>query len=716
MISNHLVLPAAEAWGSPPGVRRRLRETRWIAAAAVLGGALAYERLFGAQFTLASIGFVSFAAVLQLAPAVLGGLYWRGASRTGALAGICVGGLVWAYTLVVPILARSGWLPASLLVEGPFGVEPLAPEGLFDVHLDAVSHAVLWTLVLNGGAFVLGSLLFPPLREEEERTAGLVRLLGAAPARERDETPAVADATEKRRLAARLFAAYHGEEAGERLADACLARVGARAPGSLTALQLAQLQAEVETCLAAAIGSGAAHAAVRRHPLVGPEESRAISSAYAEILAELNVSPADIQRRIDFHRERERFLAREAEAQRFLAGVGGLLGSSLDVAGTARTAVRLPVPYLAEAALLVLPRHGRDPPRAFFAHADPGREAEASAAAEAATGALERAPELARALATSLPVVVGARPGEESWPPALAASLPRGRRITVPLLAGEQTLGALTLFAGEGGALRPPDEIGLAQELGRRLAIALENARAFERAEEAVRVRDEFLAVASHELKTPLTPLRLRIQTLERLVDRGELGTLPQEKLAQLFRGAEDAVLRVAKLVDDLLDVTRITAGRLVLRPEPMDLSASVRAAVERHAAQLAEARCALQVSAPASLTGAWDPDRIEQVVGNLLANAAKYAPGGRVEVRVEGNDERARIVVRDDGPGIAPEDQERVFLPFERAPREGREAPGLGLGLFIVRQIVEAHGGTIRLASAPGAGTTFTVELPRGG
>ncbi len=232
--------------------------------------------------------------------------------------------------------------------------------------------------------------------------------------------------------------------------------------------------------------------------------------------------------------------------------------------------------------------------------------------------------------------------------------------------------------------------------------------RARRREEEAVRVRDEFLAIASHELRTPLTPLRLQLQATIRQLRRGEIGMKDVE--AQL-EAAVRQTKRIATLVNDLLEVSRISMGRLTLHPETMDLAEAAREVLERHEPEARNVGCALSLRAE-SAVGTWDKLRIDEVLANLLTNAIKYGAGQPVEVAVERADVTARLTVRDHGIGIPREDQERIFDRFERAVSV-RSYGGMGLGLYVVRQIVVAHGGSIRVQSAPGQGSTFTVELP---
>jgi signal transduction histidine kinase len=237
---------------------------------------------------------------------------------------------------------------------------------------------------------------------------------------------------------------------------------------------------------------------------------------------------------------------------------------------------------------------------------------------------------------------------------------------------------------------------------------ARERARAVE-LQAALRIRDTFLSIASHELKTPLTALKLSAQGLLR-ASAGAPG--PATRAAELVLAQ---VTRLTTLVNALLDVSQMNEGRLRLEPVALDLASLVREVAGRLAGDAVAAGSTLEVDAPAPVEGRFDRLRVEQVVTNLLSNAIKYGEGRPVTVRVDGDAGAAEVLVRDRGIGIAAGEQARIFERFERADG-ARGYGGFGLGLWIVRELVTAHGGSIAVESAPGAGSTFRVRLPRGG
>ena len=239
-----------------------------------------------------------------------------------------------------------------------------------------------------------------------------------------------------------------------------------------------------------------------------------------------------------------------------------------------------------------------------------------------------------------------------------------------------------------------------------------ERARALQ-AREALRERDEFISVAAHELRTPLTALQLKLQGLERGLragmreKRGSAANL-ETRLDGALRQTE----RLSSLIERLLDVSRIAAGRLELAPERFDLAALVHQVADDFKDPAAAVGSELRVNAAQSVEGSWDRLRMEQVLVNLLSNAVKYGAGRPVSVKLDAAGDRVRLTVADEGIGIAPEDIGRIFTRFERAAPL-RHYGGLGLGLYISRHIVDAHGGRIDVQSNLGQGSTFVVDLP---
>ncbi|HEX8820591.1 MAG TPA: ATP-binding protein [Archangium sp.] len=280
--------------------------------------------------------------------------------------------------------------------------------------------------------------------------------------------------------------------------------------------------------------------------------------------------------------------------------------------------------------------------------------------------------------------------------------------MAVPLRARGRILGILLFSTSEPGRRYSPDDLTMAEELARRTVATLENARLFRESQEAVRLREEFLEVASHELRTPLMSLNLQLELLQRGLS---------EQSRQTGTGRLSAVrrqlTRLTLLVDSLLDVSRISAGRLELELSEVDLVELVRDALDRMHGVFAQTGSEVTLHAPSEpLVGRWDAARLDQVVMNLLGNAARYGQGRPIRLELRTDNAQVFLRVRDEGIGIAPEDRERIFGRFERAVSR-RHYGGMGLGLYITRQIVEALGGEVWAESDLGRGSTFEVRLP---
>ncbi|HEX8705650.1 MAG TPA: ATP-binding protein [Myxococcaceae bacterium] len=276
----------------------------------------------------------------------------------------------------------------------------------------------------------------------------------------------------------------------------------------------------------------------------------------------------------------------------------------------------------------------------------------------------------------------------------------------VPLCAPRRTVGLLLLYK-EQGASFSAKELDLWTAAAGQLAVAVENARLLREAQAALRVREEFMSIASHELKTPLTPLKLSLFTMERRISAGQ----PVE-LSSVLKSKRQ-VDRLVGLVDDLLDASRLELGKLELHRSPLEIGQLVAEVVDqfRHAFERP-----FTVDVPRRrLWVQGDRDRLEQVIVNLLENAHKYSPAGEpIHVEMEDQEGEIRIHVKDHGIGIPGADQAQVFQRFYRARNVShRNFGGLGLGLFISHSICKLHGGNLSLASAEGLGSTFTVTMP---
>ncbi|MCY1017741.1 GAF domain-containing sensor histidine kinase [Pyxidicoccus sp. MSG2] len=413
---------------------------------------------------------------------------------------------------------------------------------------------------------------------------------------------------------------------------------------------------------------------------------------------------------------------KRAEARtRFLAEAGALLSSSLDYERTLAAVARVAVPSLADWCAVDMPEPDGQVRKLVVAHQDPERVRVAMdfharypplLSAAGGIGKVLRTgePEFVEHLTQEMVDAAGSDPVRRDAVRALGIR----SLICVPLRSRGRIIAALTLVYADSDRHYTEADLYLAQELALRASAAIDNAALYREAQEAVAARDTFLGVASHELNTPLTSLALNLQTLQRAVEQLPLDAHPgRPAVGPKFQSAQRQVARLASLIRELLDVSRITEGRLKLEPEPMDLAELAREVAARAAEDAARAGCELRLRIPASVEGVWDRLRLDQVVQNLLSNALKYGHGQPVDLELEDGADAVTLRVKDRGLGISAEDQARLFQKFERLASE-RHYSGFGLGLWIVKQVVDALGGRIHVDSAPGQGATFTVVVPR--
>jgi Na+/proline symporter/signal transduction histidine kinase len=594
MLVNHLVLPLAALFRPLGFLRRRSMHCRWAGVAAAIALGLWFERMVGESYALVNMGVISFAAAIQFAPPILGGLFWAGAHRAGALLGLGSGLAVWGYTLLAPALAKSGWISGDLLDQGPWGLSLLRPEALMGLAgLDPLTHSVFWSLAANLGLFLLGSLALRQDPAEATLARAYVHVLGADPVAPAALGQATIPLEGKARILAEALRPFYGQHQARQVLDSSLRRAGLAGRERLSLHELSELHAEVEHVLAGTVGSSVAHGALAAAGLLTPAETEQLSRVYADILADLNLPPEELRRRVDHHQEREALIARHA--------------AELEETVEART---------------------RD----------------------------------------------------------LAAK---------------------------------------ARELAEK-AHELEEANI--RLRELDHMKSAFLSSVSHELRTPLTS----VLGFAKLIRKDLAAVFPHlarehpdtghrcRRVVDNLDIITDEGERLTRLINDVLDLTRIEDGRMIWRDQDAPLRPLLDRAAQAVSGQFAaNPAVRLVTELPDRLPVLrLDPDHLLQVLLNLLGNAGKFTAAGEVRLTAGPTPDGGwRVSVTDTGPGIAPEDLPHIFEAFYQASRDTLEDKprGTGLGLTISRRIMAHYGGDIRVESAPGRGAAFHVLIPPG-
>ncbi len=723
MLTNHLLLPLVR-WVPWLGfLRRHLLRCKWAAVALVLILSHGFERLIGQTFMLANIGMISFAAVFQFAPAIVGGMFWRQANKWGALAGLTAGFVTWLYTLLLPALIRVGWFSRSILENGPWGIAALNPESLFGLRgLPALSHTLFWSFFFNVGAYVLVSIW-----QEQSPTEKRLALAFSGEGRDAALPPdknrhtASIDLAAKRLEIGKVLQRYLDETEAQSILARCMAASHLDGKAHITIVELIKLHSEVEKSLAGAIGAPAAHKALTGSAVFTPQESLELSEVYTDILASLRISPEELYAKLDYYREKEALLtSHAAELQEYSKALElRILEQEKTEAALAESEAKYRSIFenAPEGIFQVTPEGqmiSASPAMATILGFD--SPAELMAALESIGKNTYVQPEdhqtlMARltteGVVTDFECQLRRRDGSPVWT-AIRARAVRAANGSLLLIEGflqdisQRKRSEVALQeAYRNMEQRVADRTAELQAANRELLTAKETAEA------ATRAKSEFLANMSHEIRTPMNGV---IAAAE-LALNDELPT----KTAHFLKIIQSSAISLLGIINDILDFSKIEAGKLDLEAGPFNLENALDGVTSMFLNKVAEKNLELVVAihpeTPTDLVG--DALRLQQILKNLLDNAIKFTEkGGVIELGVApsaGEPGVLQFHVRDSGVGIDPEYRRTLFNPFTQEDASiTRKYGGTGLGLSICKQLVEIMGGTIGVESTPGAGSTF--------
>lgn len=680
MISNHLLLPLVD-WIPQLGIiERQLLRARWLAVAVFILMGYGFDQLVGEYFPLVDMGMMAFVAVLQLAPALVGGLFWRGGNRRGALLGLISGFFIWAYTLLLPAFVRAGWFSRELLEQGPFGLEILRPGSLMGLAApDPISHALFWSMLFNVGLYVLGSLWLKPSDKSQSQAEAFVGAMGDVSLfrGSSHDKPSIALGDKRRRIV-KIFDRFFGPQRAAQLTKQALAETSLTGKKMVSIADLAELYDQVEKLLAGAIGSATANRALSQAELFTPSESEELTEMYAEILADLRARPEDVKRKIDFYQERESLIQEHAQE---LEDKVVQLENQMSLRREAETALReseeryrLAIESSSDGVAVI-----RDQKIIWCNN----RLAEIF-------GRGNRSDILGRSLKTII------HPDDQSW--VLSLNQMRQEGHTVPTrydFKGIKKDGTFLYIAVSAATFNYH---------GRLLVLAyLRDVTARRQAEEEIRhlsrrliegmeeERRRLAADLHDEFGQSLTALHLGVESLRKSLD---------PSLAEHQARCQKLIADIEVLADNMRNIST------ELRPDMLDHLGLVPT-VDWFVGDFRQRLDGMKVDFSAVGFGRrrLDPQVeivLYRVLQESLNNVAKHSGARRVSVQLTYSHPQVIMVVQDNGQGF---DKQKILTR-----PDGRRR---GIGLTSMRERVAWAGGTIDIRSAVGKGTMVRVALP---
>jgi signal transduction histidine kinase len=454
------------------------------------------------------------------------------------------------------------------------------------------------------------------------------------------------------------------------------------------------------------------------------EQRAKLVHSQAQLAEEAARRAQTLAARLDTTRQELQRALHAAERSRrhsaFLAEAAGQLASSLEPQASLGQVAALTVPLLADWCLIDLAR-AQGFERVAVGAGDPAEAPLAAkllgpcpTPADAPAGPWHAMRGGGPEVSTDISAAVRLGIAGDEFRLGLIETVQFHRYLCLPIVARGRTLGTLTFLFVTARPGLPEADLALAADLAGRIGLTLDNIELYRSVQQALQIRDDFISIAAHELRTPLSPLQLTLQSMQASLRMQDAQRIQPPALLQRVDVAVRQTERLTTLINNLLDVSRLRAGGPELHLEEVDLSEVAHDAVHRCVDEAGRVGSRIEVIASVPVWGNWDRLRLEQMASNLLSNAIKYGGGHPIEVRVEAEGDRARLSVRDHGIGISLENQERIFRRFERAVPD-RYTTGFGLGLWIVSELARALGGKVEVKSELGAGSTFSLVLPRG-
>lgn len=684
MMTNHLLLPLV-GWIPFLGfLKRYLLKCRWAAVAFYMLLCYWFEDRVGESYMLVNIGLISFAAMLQFAPPILGGIFWRRANKTGALLGMGAGFLVWFYTLFFPSFVKSGWVAHRLLDEGPWGIAFLNPEHLFGLTgLDPLSHTVFWSMLFNVCCYVLGSLYADASEEELSLAEEFVGVLApGSPLYRPRGREAYIDLSQKVGDIRKILGQYFSQQDADAILHKCMKEACIDARQKVSIVQLVELQSEVEKSLAGSIGSAAAYKALSNAIIFTPREARDLSEVYAEILSDLKVTPGELKQKIDYYQEREMLLVRQSEELE-----EKISQLEKEIAERVR----------AQRAL----QESEERYRSLVETMNEGLEIEDE------NGMITYVNEkLCRMWGCSRDEIIGRSLMEfieEAQRKIVHEQLLRRNR-------GEIVSYETTWAAREGEKISTivssVPMVGPDGDYKGSFAVVtdISHLKALERE------KANMISMFAHDMRSSLTGIHgLALRLLNKSAG------MEEERKTEYLRIINKEAAKLESLVDDFLEFSRLETGRLKLNFDSISLEKELLELFEAYRAKTAQTaiRMELQIEEALPIIEA-DANRLRRVFTNLLDNALKFSKGqGVITISAKEVNHGVVVKIMDEGIGIDPAELPFIFDLFHRGcGSEKRE--GYGIGLATVKAIVEGHGGRVYVASTLGKGSTFTIVLPR--